>query len=73
MDGNFGYSCSPFPQVQRLSVGSIPRSMVVALEDDLVDSCKSGNPSFLLFCSTRAEQQSTVTAVWIFSSCWNFQ
>ena len=29
--------------VQRLAVGTIPRSMWVVLEDDLVDTCKAGD------------------------------
>lgn len=43
IDKSFSFTeVNILPQVQKLSVGSIPRSLVVVLEDDLVDCCKSG-------------------------------
>jgi DNA helicase MCM9 len=35
--------CQVQEQVQKLGVGSIPRSIVVLLQDDLVDTCKAGD------------------------------
>ncbi|CAB1103664.1 unnamed protein product [Ectocarpus sp. CCAP 1310/34] len=41
--GDHKYSDYQEEQAQKLSVGSIPRSMVILLQDDLVDSCKAGD------------------------------
>ena len=39
-------------QVQKLEVGSIPRSMWVILENDLVDGCKPGD-DVQIWCVTK--------------------
>lgn len=39
-------------QVNRLSVGTIPKSMVVVLENDLVDTCKAGDDVTIKFVNS---------------------
>lgn len=34
-------------QISKLEMGSMPKSMLVTLEDDLVDSCKPGDDVFI--------------------------
>ncbi|KAL3842593.1 hypothetical protein ACJMK2_020587, partial [Sinanodonta woodiana] len=47
-------------QVQKLAMGTIPRSMWVVLEDDLVDGCKAGDD--VIICGTVMRRWRSVSA-----------
>jgi len=59
-------------QVQRLAVGTIPRSMWVVLMDDLVDTCKPGDDVTIWYLSVSICNNKYLS-LYLFMICHHFR